>query len=142
MLAQAQEALKDQPHVRLERIEVNGGKTAGLPYPPQTFDLIAFTNALHDIRDLVAFLSDIGKLLVPGGQLVLEDFAQRRPALLWAVFEWLARWVENGHVRAYTLAEARALYGRAGLRVASGKAFPIDWFWHGWALRADCTGSV
>ncbi len=113
MLAQAQEALKDQPHVRLERIEVNGGKTAGLPYPPQT-----------------------------GGQLVLEDFAQRRPALLWAVFEWLARWVENGHVRAYTLAEARALYVRAGLRVASEKAFPIDWFWHGWALRADCTGSV
>jgi len=90
----------------------------------------------------VAFLSDIGTLLVPGGQLVLEDFVRRRPALLWGVFEWLARRVENGHIRAYTLAEAWPLYVRAGLRVASGKAFPIDWFWHGWALRADCTGSV
>src|SRR3989440_11459689 len=109
MLAQAQEALKDQPHVRLERIEVNGSKTASLPYPPQTFDLITCTNALHDIRDPVAFLSDIGKLLVPGGELVQEDLARRRPALLWAVFEWLAQRVENGHVRAYTLAEARAL---------------------------------
>ena len=142
MLAQAQEALKDQPHVRLERIEVNGSETAGLPYPPQTFDLITCTNALHDIRDPVAFLSAMRRLLAPGGQLVVEDFARRRPALLWAVFEWLARRVEEGHVRAYTLAEAQALCTQAGLHVVNGKAFPIDWFWRGWALRVDSIVSV
>ena len=142
MLAQAQEALKDQPHVRLERIEVNGSETAGLPYPPQTFDLITCTNVLHDIRDPVAFLSDMRRLLAPGGQLVIEDFARRRPALLWAMFEWLARRVEEGLVRAYTLAEARALCTRAGLHVVYGKAFPVDWFWRGWALRADYIVSV
>jgi len=137
MLAQAQEALKDQPHVRLERIEVNSSGTAGLPYPPQTFDLITCTNALHDIGDPGAFLSDMRRLLVPGGQLLLEDFARRRPASLWAVFEWLVQRVEEGHVRAYTLAEVRALCAQAGLHVVYGKAFPVDWFWHGWALRAD-----
>jgi len=136
MLAQARKALKDQPHVRLERIEVNGSETAGLPFPPQTFDMITCTNTLHDIRDPVAFLSDMRRLLAPGGQLVVEDFARRRPALLWAVFEWLARRVEEGHVRAYTLAEARSLCVQAGLHVVCKKAFPIDWLWHGWVLSA------
>jgi ubiquinone/menaquinone biosynthesis C-methylase UbiE len=137
MLAQAREALKDQPHVRLEQVEVNDSRTTGLPYPPNTFDLVTCTNALHDIGDPRAFLSDVRGLLAPGGQLVLEDFARRGSAWLWAVFEWLLRWVEKGQVRAYTLAEAQALCVRAGLHVVYGKAFPVDWFWHGWALRAD-----
>src|SRR5258708_19686851 len=81
MLAQARAALKNQPHVRLERIEVNGSETAVLPFPPQTFDLITFTNALHDIRDPVVFLSDIRTLLPPAGPLLLEDFARRYPPL-------------------------------------------------------------
>src|SRR5438270_7988367 len=136
MLAQAREALKDQPHMQLERVEVDGGKTAGLPYPPQTFDLITCTNALHDIRDPLAFLSGVKGLLAPGGQLVTEDFARRQPAWLWTVFEWLARRVEEGHVRAYTLAEARSLCVQAGLHVVYEKAFPIDWVWHGWVRSA------
>lgn len=139
MLAQAQEALKGYPQVRLERVEVNG---TGLPYPPQTFDLITCTNALHDMRDPEAFLQDARGLLVPGGQLVLEDFARRRPASLWAVFERLARRIGEGYVRAYTLSEARALCARAGLHVVCGQAFLVDWFWHGWALRADRLDSV
>ena len=137
MLAQAREALKDQAHVRLERVEVNGGGTVGLPYPPNTFDLIACTNALHDMLDPVAFLSDVRGLLAPGGQLVLEDFARRRPALLWRMFEWLLRRIEGRPVHAFTLAEAQALCVRAGLHVVCRKAFSIDWFWHGWALRTS-----
>ena len=136
MLAQAREALKGQPHVRLEQGEVNSSWTTGLPYPPNTFDLVTCTNALHDIRDPVAFLSDVRGLLAPGGQLVLEDFARRRPAWLWSVFERLLRWIEGRHVRAYTLVEARAFCVRAGLHVVCDQVFTIDWFWHGWALRA------
>ncbi len=44
MLAQARAALDNRPHVRLERAEVGAGETAGLPFAPQTFDLITCTN--------------------------------------------------------------------------------------------------
>jgi hypothetical protein len=54
-------------------------------------------------------LAGLGRLLEPGGQLVLEDFARRKPSFAWTVFEWLERWIEGGHGRAYTLAEAQAL---------------------------------
>jgi len=140
MLAQARATLKDQPHVRLERAEVGPDETAGLPYAPETFDLITCTNALHYLLDPVATLSGLRLLLSPGGQLVVEDFARRVTPFPWASFEWLIRRIDTRHVRAYTLAEAQSLCVQAGLRVVCEKAFPIDWLWHGWVLCA-CTMS-
>lgn len=136
MLAQACAALIGQPNVRFERAEVGPDETAGLPYAPETFDLITCTNALHDIVYPVTALSGLRRLLVPEGQLVVVDFARREPAFLWTAFEWLVRRIDTQEVRAYTLAEARSLCVQAGLHVVCEKAFPIDWLWLGWALRA------
>src|SRR5207248_5839175 len=91
MLAQAQEALKNQPHVRLELVEIDSSETVGLPYAPQTFDLITCTNAFHDMPDPVALHSRLRRLLSPEGHLVLEDFARREPPFPWFVVEWLAK---------------------------------------------------
>ncbi len=136
MLAQARAALAGRPHVRLEQAEVGAGETARLPYAPETFDLITCTNTLHDIADPVATLSGLGRLLAQGGQLVLEDFARRKPSFAWTIFEWLEQRIEGGHGRAYTLAEVRSLCTQAGLRVACEEAFTVNFLWHGWALRA------
>ena len=136
MLAQAHIALEGRQHVWLEQAEVGTGETAGLPYAPETFDLVICTNTLHDLANPVATLSGLGRLLAPGGQLVLEDFARRKPSFAWTVFEWFERRIEGGHGRAYTLAEVRSLCVQAGLRVACEQAFTVNWLWHGWALRA------
>ena len=142
MLAQARAALDNRPHVWLERAEVGAGETAGLPFAPQTFDLITCTNVLHDLTGPVAVLAGLGRLLAPGGQLVVEDYARREPPFPWFVVEWLARRIEGGHVRAYTLAEARSLCVQAGLHVACERAFKVDWLWHGWALLLHQSGSL
>jgi SAM-dependent methyltransferase len=89
MLAQARIALKGQPRVHFARAEIGPDATAGLPYVPETFDLITCTNALHGLLDAEATLSGLRQLLALGGQLVLEDFARREPPFPWAVFEWL-----------------------------------------------------
>lgn len=96
MLEQAGAALKDQPHVHLERAVVGAGETAGLPYAPETFDLITCTNALHDLLEPAATLTGLKRLLAPGGQLVMEDFARRERPFPWAAFEWFLRRVEGG----------------------------------------------
>ena len=137
MLEQAGAALKDQPHVHLEQAEVGAGETAGLPYAPETFDLITFTNALHDLPEPVATLRGLKRLLAPGGQLVMEDFARREPPFPWAIFEWLLRRVGGEWGHASTLTEAQALCKQAGLHVACGKAFTVNWLWHAWVLRAS-----
>ncbi len=136
MLAQARTALKDQPQVHLERVKVGTGEAAGLPFTQETFDLITCTNALHDMPEPVATLSGLRRLLAPGGQLVVEDFARREPVFLWSAFECLLRRLEGSRVHAFTLSEARSLCQQAGLHVARGKAFKVDWFWRGWVLRA------
>ena len=137
MLEQARVALKSQLHVHLERVQVGADETAGLPFAPETFDLITCTNALHDILEPVGMLAGLKRLLAPGGQLVVEDFAPREPRFFWAAFEWLLRRIERNSVRAYTLAEAHALCQQAGLHVASEHVFTVDWLWHGWVVRAS-----
>lgn len=136
MLAQAKETLKEQTPVRLEQVKIDGNGSFGLPYPPQTFDLITCTNAFHDIQDPLGFLTALRDALAPGGQLVLEDFARRQPVWLWAAFEWLTRRIEGGQGRAITLSEAQVLCTRAGLSVICARRSFIDWLWHSWALRA------
>ena len=136
MLEQARMALKGQLHVHLERAQIGTGETANLPYAPETFDLITCTNALHDMPEPAGMLAELKRLLAPGGQLVVEDFAPREPRFFWAAFEWLLRSFERNNVRAYTLAEARVLCQQAGLHVASGHVFTVGWLWHGWVVRA------
>ena len=137
MLAQARAALAARSTVHLEQAELSVGETANLPYSPAFFDLITCTNALHYLADPVAALAGLGRLLAPGGQLVVEDYARRRPPFPWPAFEWLVRRVDPGHIRAYTLEEARSLCTQAGLQVVAERAFVVDWLLHGWALRAS-----
>ncbi len=141
MLAQAQISLKDLPNVHLERVKIGAGVTANLPYAQETFDLITFTNALHDMPEPAGMLAGLKRLLAPGGQLVVEDFAPREPRFFWTAFEWLLQRIEKSRVHAYTLPEAQALCQQAGLHVAQEKMFKIDWLWHGWVLRAYRTSS-
>jgi ubiquinone/menaquinone biosynthesis C-methylase UbiE len=141
MLAQARMALKGQQHAHLERAQIGTGETANLPYAQETFDLITCTNALHDLPEPAGTLAGLRRLLAPGGQLVVEDFAPREPLFLWVAFEWLLRRIEGSEVRAYTLAEAQALCQQTGLDVANGKVFKVDWLWQGWVIRAYRTVS-
>jgi ubiquinone/menaquinone biosynthesis C-methylase UbiE len=141
MLAQAQIALKDLPNVHLERVKIGAGETANLPYTQETFDLITCTNALHDMPEPTGMLAGLRRLLVPGGQLVVEDFAPREPRFFWTAFEWLLWQLEGSPVHASTLSEAQSLCQQAGLRVAKGKVFAVGWLWHGWVLSANSTSS-
>jgi ubiquinone/menaquinone biosynthesis C-methylase UbiE len=142
MLAQARIALNGQPRVQLEQVEVGAGETANLPYARGSFDLITFTNALHDMPEPVGILEGLMRLLTPGGQLVVEDFARREPVFLWAAFEWLLQRLEGSRVHAFTLAEAQSLCQQAGLHVACGRSFTVDWLWHGWVLCSYGISSV
>jgi ubiquinone/menaquinone biosynthesis C-methylase UbiE len=98
-------------------------------------------NALHDMPEPVATLSGLRRLLAPGGQLVVGDFARREHPFPRAAFEWLLHQIEGSPVHTYTLAEAQSLCQQAGLSLARGKAFKVDWFWRGWVLRAYRTTS-
>lgn len=134
MVAQATTALKGYPHVQLQQAFVRSGVMAGLSFAPGMFDLITCTNALHDMMEPPGVLRGLESLLVPGGQLILEDYARREPAFPWAMVEWLAHSVEGGQGHACTLAEAQELCTRVGLSIDAAQAFKVNWLWHNWVL--------
>ena len=142
MLAQAKAVLQDNPHVHLERMQIGRDIASNLRFGQEYFDLITCTNALHDMPEAVALLAGLRKLLVPGGQLVVEDFAPRQPRLIWATFEWFLQRIEGNTVHAYTLKETLSLCEQSGLRVTRKKEFIIDWLWHGWVLSVYRTTQI
>ena len=110
-----------------------------LPYAQEHFDLITCSNALHDMPEAMALLAGLGKLLAPGGQLVVEDFAPRQPRLFWATFEWFLQQIEGNNVHALYIERSVSLCEQADLYVAGEKEFVIDWLWHGWVLSVYST---
>jgi SAM-dependent methyltransferase len=124
MLAQARLLLGDHPRVHFAQVAMKGGKMADLPYQPASFDLITCTNALHYLDDPVAVLRGLALLLVPQGQMVVEDFARQPFPFPWKGFEWFIKRVDPQHIQAYTLTEAQMLCQAAGLQVMAAKNFP------------------
>jgi len=136
MLAQAAQLLRDRPHVYLVQAALGGGETACLPFALASFDLITCTNTWHYLNEPAATLAGLGRLLLPGGQVVIEDYVLRGFPFPWKAFEWMISYYDHGHIRLYTLAEIQALCRDAGFQVVLTKPFQIDLFCQGWVLCA------
>lgn len=136
MLLQARQRLSAVPSLRLEHAIIGPGEQARLPFPPNHFDLITCTNALHDLADPTSFLANLVRLLAPSGQLAIEDYARRSPAIPWRIVEWLALHIEGSQGRALTLAEAEQICEQARVHIEHAHAFTIDIVFHGWAILA------
>lgn len=137
MLAQARMKLPDQSHIHFVQAEVGPGERTNLPFEPASFDVITCTNAFHDLRAPLETLQGLRTLLIPGGILILEDYARRPPPFPWNVFERIVRRVEGTYVQAFTLGEAHALCTQAGYQALAEEAFKIDWLWYGWEIVAN-----
>jgi ubiquinone/menaquinone biosynthesis C-methylase UbiE len=136
MLSQARLLFEHDARAHFIRASLNDEEMAGLPYEPAFFDLITCTNALHYLDHPVMVLRDLVQLLAPDGQIVIEDYARRTSPFPWRLFEWVMKRVDPQYRRAYTLQEAQELCRVAGLQLMSAQAFPVDYLWQGWVIRA------
>lgn len=135
MLNQAAHLLHEYPNVHLVQASLGDGETAGLPYAPAFFDLITCTNSLHYLKDPAATLRGLRRLLVPAGQMVIEDYMLRGFPFPWKAFEWVIKYYDQEHIRLYTLSQAQTLAERVGVQVVHAQTFQIDLFCQGWVLR-------
>jgi SAM-dependent methyltransferase len=62
------EAFKDRPHIHFERMDA-----ARMAYPDASFDTVCIANSLHHLPDLDAVLSEIKRVLCPGGNFILLE---------------------------------------------------------------------
>ncbi|MHC5062364.1 MAG: class I SAM-dependent methyltransferase [Planctomycetota bacterium] len=111
-----------------ERIEVRQGDAKNMPFEAKSFDVVVSNTILHHIPEPIDLLSEAGRVLGPGGVLVIRDlFRPESEEEAWRLVEEHAADGSDEHRRmlfdslhaALTLDEARNLVRSAGLGSAS-----------------------
>ncbi|MGH9626652.1 MAG: class I SAM-dependent methyltransferase [Bryobacteraceae bacterium] len=108
-------------------IELHEGWVEELPFADSAFDLVISCSMFHYVRQPVVALREIGRVLRPGGELVITDWCNDyrtcRVCSLWL------RLTGSSHVRAYGERECRRLLGETGYSQAQIERYKINYLW-------------
>jgi ubiquinone/menaquinone biosynthesis C-methylase UbiE len=100
------------------RIDYLLADAGSLPFPDASFDLITIITVLAFIAEPVTAMREIGRVLSPGGRLIIGDLGKWS---LWAASRRLRGWLSTAPMwrsaRFRSARELRALARGAGLRV-------------------------
>ena len=98
----------------LSNVGFKVGDAESIPYPDESFDAVMCTNSFHHYSAPVRALSEMRRVLKPGGRLVIQD--SDRGACLWVkLWDLINRTFEKGHVRYYSPQEVFRLLEEAGV---------------------------
>jgi SAM-dependent methyltransferase len=70
---------------RARRVDARVGDVQGLPFPDREFDVVIAAWMLYHVPDLELALSEIGRVLRPGGRLVAATYGEGNLRELWAL---------------------------------------------------------
>jgi ubiquinone/menaquinone biosynthesis C-methylase UbiE len=103
------------------------GDARRLPLPDRSFDSVLCANSFHYFREPQAALSEMRRVLRPGGFLVLVDWCD--DYLTCKVCSWWLRWTDPAFYRADTLRGCQTLIEEAGFQVVQRRRFRVGWLW-------------
>lgn len=110
MVKRAQAKVGNHPAVTIRR-----ATASDLPFGDDSFDVVVTVSVLHYLKDPVACLREIRRVLRPTGRVFVVDWScdytimRLRDAVL--------RALDPAHVRTYTSREVRDLFQEAGLAI-------------------------
>ena len=112
-------AMVEQDEITPDRlIGVLRGDATRLPFPDDTFDVVITSEVLEHIQDDVSAISEMVRVLQPGGRFAATVPAWSPEVVNWKLSdEYHAPKSVGGHVRIYTKTELRAKLRSAGLDV-------------------------
>ena len=93
------------------------GDAMALPFPPQSFQLVTCRRAPHHFTDIPLFLSQVVRVLVPGGIFGLVDQTTPESQTGAELMEAFERLRDPSHMHALKLSEWQQAFEEAGLHV-------------------------
>ncbi|TAL96980.1 MAG: methyltransferase domain-containing protein [Rhodanobacter sp.] len=108
-------------------IQLCAGWAEYLPFAAEQFDVVVSCNMFHYIRQPVAALHEMRRVLRPGGQLVITDWCADH----WAcrVCDRYLRLFQHAHFKTYRERECVRLLQEAGYVVVDIDRYRINWLW-------------
>jgi len=120
MLAVARDKLSGNEDLRT-------GYADALPWGAGAFDVVVSCNMFHYISHPVEALREMGRVLRPGGSLVLTDWCD--DYLACRVCNLYLRLTNRAFYKTYRQAECRQLLHAAGYRDVTIERYKISWLW-------------
>jgi ubiquinone/menaquinone biosynthesis C-methylase UbiE len=120
MLAVARDKLSGNEDLRT-------GYADALPWGAGAFDVVVSCNMFHYISHPVQALREMGRVLRPGGSLVLTDWCD--DYLACRVCNLYLRLTNRAFYKTYRQAECRELLHAAGYRDVTIERYKISWLW-------------
>lgn len=110
-----------------ERATLLEADAAELPFDDDGFQLVTTTNALHYFDDVPSALTEIRRVLVPSGNLIITDWC--RDYFWMKLLNRVLPWTRHAHGHTFSSRELEHALATAGFRVVSRKTQKIDGFW-------------
>ena len=108
-------------------VELHEGWADRLPYVDETFDVVVSCNMFHYIRQPIAALREMSRVLRGGGELIITDWCD--DYLACRVCDWYLRLFSPAHVKVYRERDCLRLFKEAGLAPANVHRYKISWLW-------------
>ncbi len=108
-------------------VDLREGWAESLPFETEQFDRVVSCNMFHYVREPLAALLEMRRVLRPGGQLVVTDWCD--DYLACRVCDFYLRLFSPAHVRMYGEKECARLVHEAGHARVDVQKYRISWLW-------------
>jgi SAM-dependent methyltransferase len=132
------EKVREQAAERgIDGIETQLGDAAALPFPDAHFDLVACRVCAHHFGRPREAVSEMARVLRPGGQLLLIDSISPEDPAQDTFLNAVELLRDPSHVRNHRISEWLAWLGQAGLEAEHVRTFPIFLDFENWTARMN-----
>lgn len=116
MLAQGQ---READHSSLNNIRFEQGAAEKLPYPAESFDMVATRFSIHHFQSPNAVLQEMARVCRPNGQLVVIDLVSPEDLKLATRYNNLERLRDSSHTWALSASGLRRAVAGLGLEIVA-----------------------
>ncbi|MCP4037471.1 MAG: methyltransferase domain-containing protein [bacterium] len=120
----------------LEGIRFERTGAEKLPFPDDHFDCVTSRQSAHHYADVRAALSEVTRVLAPGGRFVLIDTFSPEDAEFDAFLNRIELLRDSSHVRDYRVSQWREMFGEVGLELEDLQAWDIALDFEDWVARS------
>ncbi|MCU4751658.1 class I SAM-dependent methyltransferase [Halobacteria archaeon AArc-curdl1] len=111
-----------------------------LPFAPGTFDAVTCRIAAHHFPDPVTYVSEVARVLEPGGTFAFEDSVAPADESLGTFINRVERLRDPTHVECYTTGQWLEWLREAGFEIEATKRMKKHLDFEDWADGQSCTG--